>query len=271
MTTKAKKNGPAFDPDAGTSEGVGVPPPDEEGSDVDADETGADLPLSERPLIELVTLPLRKDLKDVAESLTVPQVRLVVDNYYTWQANRIAAHNQAAALVRTSEPHLALDYVEAAFAKFEDDMKAMLDAYTRTQHMGIWARSIMGVGPVLAAGLIAHLDITRAPTVGHFWRFAGLDPTVKWLGTKGAADLVDRGLAEVGADTITAELLAWIAQQTNRRHEVVEKMCTDPKSGKYSVTYAKKALARRPWNAALKVPAWKLGESFVKVQNYERD
>jgi hypothetical protein len=27
---------------------------------------------------------------------------------------------------------------------------------------------------------MAHIDITKAPTVGHIWRFAGLDPTVKW-------------------------------------------------------------------------------------------
>jgi hypothetical protein len=38
---------------------------------------------------------------------------------------------------------------------------------------------------VIAAGLLANIDIERAPTVGHIWRFAGLDPTVTWdKGTK---------------------------------------------------------------------------------------
>lgn len=40
--------------------------------------------------------------------------------------------------------------------------------------------SITGIGPVIAAGLLAHIDIEKAPTVGHIWRFAGLDPTVTW-------------------------------------------------------------------------------------------
>jgi hypothetical protein len=40
--------------------------------------------------------------------------------------------------------------------------------------------SIVGIGPVIAAGMLAHIDITKAPTVGHIWRFAGLDPTLKW-------------------------------------------------------------------------------------------
>ena len=41
-------------------------------------------------------------------------------------------------------------------------------------------KSQYGIGPVIAAGLLAHIDISRAPTVGHIWAFAGLDPTRKW-------------------------------------------------------------------------------------------
>jgi hypothetical protein len=44
----------------------------------------------------------------------------------------------------------------------------------------MWARSIVGIGPVISAGLLAHIDITKAPTVGHIWRYAGLDPTQSW-------------------------------------------------------------------------------------------
>jgi hypothetical protein len=60
---------------------------------------------------------------------------------------------------------------------------------------------------------LAHIDIEKAPTVGHIWRFAGLDPTCVW-----------------------------------------EKK------------------QKRPYNAKLKVLcAFKLGESFVKVQNHPND
>ena len=41
-------------------------------------------------------------------------------------------------------------------------------------------KSIVGIGPVIAAGLMCHIDIEKAPTVGHIWRFAGLDPTTIW-------------------------------------------------------------------------------------------
>lgn len=259
-----------FNPDSSEG-GIGLPVEDET-DQPDSDETGRDIPLEAVPVLDRIDfLPLRKDLKQVAGGLTIAEVRFIVDNYYTWQANRIASHNQATALSKTGEPHMALEYIEKAFKKFEDDMQAMLDAFTRSTEMGQWSRSILGVGPVLAAGLQAHLDITKAPTVGHFWRFAGVDPTIKWLGTKGAADLVDRGVREVGQEGVSADLLAWLAAETHRRHEVVERFAVDPETGKYSLTKLKKGLARRPWNAALKVMVWKLGESFNKVQNYERD
>jgi hypothetical protein len=28
--------------------------------------------------------------------------------------------------------------------------------------------------------LLARIDIVKAPTAGHIWRYAGLDPTVRW-------------------------------------------------------------------------------------------
>jgi hypothetical protein len=39
---------------------------------------------------------------------------------------------------------------------------------------------VCGIGPILAAGLIAHIDITKCPTVGHIWSFAGVNPEQKW-------------------------------------------------------------------------------------------
>jgi hypothetical protein len=48
--------------------------------------------------------------------------------------------------------------------------------YVEASPVGLWMVAQYGVGPVLAAGFLAHLDITVAPTAGHFWQFAGLNP-----------------------------------------------------------------------------------------------
>ena len=39
-----------------------------------------------------------------------------------------------------------------------------------------WAYEQTGVGPVIASGLAAHIDVTKAPTVSALWKFAGQAP-----------------------------------------------------------------------------------------------
>lgn len=62
----------------------------------------------------------------------------------------------------------------------ENQIRRALDTWSEGQELGRWAKSICGIGPVIAAGLLAHIDIAKAPTAGHIWRFAGLDPTMEW-------------------------------------------------------------------------------------------
>jgi hypothetical protein len=61
----------------------------------------------------------------------------------------------------------------------EGQIKRVLDAWSDKSRLGRWAKSIVGIGPVIASGLMAHIDIREAPVVGHIWRFAGLDQTVE--------------------------------------------------------------------------------------------
>ena len=90
---------------------------------------------------------LSRDLRNAAKTMGLREARYFVGAYYDLQDYRIAA---------------------------------VLDKWSAAQPMGEWSRAIVGIGPVIASGLMAHIDITKAPTVGHIWRYAGLDPTVKW-------------------------------------------------------------------------------------------
>ena len=123
---------------------------------------------------------LSRDLKQGMGLLTPHAVRYLVDYYYQMQRDRIRANAQILSGLPNQEPHGVLRWLGDNTASLEAQIKAGLDAYSMTSPLGRWCRSITGIGPVLAAGLIAHIDITQAPTVGHIWRFAGLDPTMKW-------------------------------------------------------------------------------------------
>jgi hypothetical protein len=137
-----------------------------------------------RDITELMELDplerLSRDLKASARLLTPSQARYLVDFYYQMQEYRIRAAAQDRAFNESGEPHELVTWVLGAMQTLENDIRRALDSYSESDPVGVWAKSIHGIGPVIAAGLLAHIDIEKAPTVGHIWRFAGLDPTTKW-------------------------------------------------------------------------------------------
>jgi hypothetical protein len=157
---------------------------------------------------------LRRDLREAAKSMGPAEARFLVDTYYQYQLYRIASEHQKRVLTQGGEPHAAIAWTSKAMERMEVDVRAMLDSWTMVEPtgMGAWARAIVGIGPVIAAGLAAHIDVTKAPSASHVWGFAGLRPDTRW----------EKG-------------------------------------------------QKRPWNARLKTLAWKIGESFVRMQGRQGD
>lgn len=123
---------------------------------------------------------LSRDLTKAAATMTDEEARFLVDAYYIMQDDRKRSNSQVSALAENEEPHAVLVWFAQQNATLEKQIARALDSYTAAHPMGSWMRTIVGVGPVISAGLLAHIDIEKAPTVGHIWSFAGLDPTRKW-------------------------------------------------------------------------------------------
>lgn len=123
---------------------------------------------------------LRRDLVRAASSLSIDEARYLVDAYYAMQEYRKAAANQVRSLAESREPHDVLRWLFEQNATVESQIKRALDSWTDALPAARWAKSICGIGPVISAGLAAHIDVSRCNTVGRIWRFAGLDPTVAW-------------------------------------------------------------------------------------------
>lgn len=131
----------------------------------------------------MVLRRVRADLRGASSTLTGEEVRYLVDTYYSIQDFRIQATGQARSLAADAEPHSATAFIGQGTNWIEESIKAVLDRYTANEPtgMGAWAREIVGIGPVLSAGLLAHKVFDpRFPTIGHTWSFAGLAPGVTW-------------------------------------------------------------------------------------------
>jgi hypothetical protein len=212
---------------------------------------------------------LTKDLRDSARNLTTNEARYLVDYYYKLQDDRV----RSAAQVRSSEEDESVGWIHYVFGhlhELESRIKSALGIYASGQPLGEWAQSITGIGPVISAGLLAHIDIVKTPHPGALWRLAGLDPTLEWVGREKAKALVNETVGK--SKTITEEALATICARTFRHPQSLKALALTPKPDgekpkKLTKENLTRALARRPWNARLKVLAWKIGESFVKQRN----
>jgi hypothetical protein len=121
-----------------------------------------------------------RDVRSMSSNLDSSSARKLVDSYYVLQENRIAFAAQARELEKQQSPYELVAFIAHNLHIMEKSLKYPLQRYAESSVAGEWAISQYGIGPVLAAGLSAHIDITKAPTAGSVWRYAGLDPTQKW-------------------------------------------------------------------------------------------
>lgn len=125
-------------------------------------------------------LRAKKDLRSAAGTMSVDEVRYLVDLYYQIQHRRIESANQITGSLDAEEPHALLVYLFVNCEVLEKTIASALKLYSESSQLGRWAMGNVGIGGILAAGLLAHIDVTRSNSAGGIWRFAGLDPTSVW-------------------------------------------------------------------------------------------
>jgi hypothetical protein len=117
---------------------------------------------------------LSKDLKEATRTLTQSEARFLVDYYYQLQNDRIRAKNQVRSM--SDEPNDVILWLSDNTAVLEKQIAVALQKYAESNFVGRWSMSICGVAGVISAGLLAHIDITKASNVGHIYSFAGILP-----------------------------------------------------------------------------------------------
>ena len=121
-----------------------------------------------------------KEMVLSATKLTNPEARFLVSNYYAAQDARKRSDMQIRHMGDNVALPEVLSYSRDGNAVIEGQVMKCLESWANGSPVGRWCLAQFGVGPVLAAGFLAHLDIERAPTAGHFWSFAGQNPEMKW-------------------------------------------------------------------------------------------
>ena len=122
--------------------------------------------------------PSKAEIKESVIVFDEREIRDLLRYYYIMQEDRKRLNSQVLALGRDS--NVLLDYLATSAKSHEALIKTAMDAYTENHPVGSWMREVHGIGPVISAGILAHIDITKAQTAGAIWNFAGLNPDIKW-------------------------------------------------------------------------------------------
>lgn len=123
----------------------------------------------------------RRDIKEMGSRMGRDEVRFMVATFYQHQRDRIRTGNRISAYEKAEKNAMnVMQFFNTQSRLLEELMKYPLEAYVNEDEVGKWLISLRGIGPLLAAGLLAYLDIERAPVASSFWRYAGFDPSVTW-------------------------------------------------------------------------------------------
>jgi len=204
---------------------------------------------------------LNKDLRAAIKSgkflVGLDQARFLVDYYYQLQKLRCGSENQLRSM--EGEPTDLIDWLHRQLFFLEQQIKSALEGWTDRSAVSRWAKTIVGIGPILSAGLEAHIDISRAATVGRIWSYAGLNPKQRWIGKEGAAKLI-KELEVTKKNYKEPGTIAKVSERSGRSVESLVRFTAENTFKDFSAW-----LAKRPWNGRLKTLCWKVGQSFIKV------
>jgi hypothetical protein len=183
---------------------------------------------------------LTKELRTAAAGLNDDAARYLVDTYYDMQHDRIRAAGQIRA-VETEPPNAVVSWLSSSFEILEEGIKSALNQYTLNHKMGSWMREVYGIGPVLSAGLLAHIYMGKWCSVCHGRNRADC----KRRQEDKKFNVAPHGYQEEISLPTTGRIwqFAGIAGDDQKPWKQGEK---------------------RPHNARLKTLTWKVGQSFMK-------
>ena len=215
---------------------------------------------------------LSKGLKQEIVNITNPDrdmIKMLVQTYYEQQKARIALRNRIRAIEK-GEKKGSMDmcnWLLKGHVVMEVGCKQALELILQNSEVGQWLLQITGIGPVIAAGCLAHFNIEGRQWASQFISYAGLnDNNVPFIGRVGAEKTMKQVLkmfpAEVSNNDFTDEMAIEFTRMIGRRFEYIRDHGYDSVHGRWDKNAMIAAAAKIPYNATLKMLMWKIGQSF---------
>ncbi len=110
---------------------------------------------------------------EVSNKMDRDQAACLIKDFYLMQDNRMRAAHQHRQLEKRGDKGDVLSYASKLFQKNEDHLALLICLWGKDQKMAQWAMQNVGIGKIMSAGLVAHIDVTKSPHLSSLWAFAG--------------------------------------------------------------------------------------------------
>ena len=210
----------------------------------------------------------KKILADLATANPSRQeIQTLVNLFYQMQDFRKAIREQIRSIQGKDEKKtsvVVLDYFLKSTTVIESNCQKVLQVICENSEVGRWLLQIKGIGPVLAAGCLAYFDVADKQYATQFISYAGLnDNNRPWIGKVGAEAI----MKEISSDTwLNDDEAGCFSVRTKWPLSYLRDKAYKEGKG-WSRSELIKAAAKVPYNRNLKVLMWKIGKSFIWVQN----
>ena len=223
----------------------------------------------EKLIIESVSA--KKTKLETIGAVNKQQIKTMVKLYYETQNLRIIANGTVNSAKKNGDEE---KIVNAFLLDVEDyhiiekNISNQLEAICKSQEVGRWLLKICGIGPVLAAGLLAYFDVTKTSYASGFISYAGLnDNNRPWLGKDKSKEILEDLMKEHESDEITDEIMYEYSAITQWGYNTFRDSAYNSKKKTWSKTEIIKTASKIPYNKELKSLLWKVGQSFIYQKN----
>lgn len=223
----------------------------------------------EKLIIESVSA--KKTKLETIEAVNKQQIKTMVKLYYETQNLRIIANGTVNSAKKNGDEEKIINAFLLDVEDYhiiEKNISNQLEAICRSQEVGRWLLKICGIGPVLAAGLLAYFDVTKTSYASGFISYAGLnDNNRPWLGKDKSKEILDDLMKEHESDEITDEIMYEYSAITQWGYNTFRDSAYNSKKKTWSKTEIIKTASKIPYNKELKSLLWKVGQSFIYQKN----
>ncbi len=162
--------------------------------------------------------------------------------------------------------HPLLDFLNKSFGRMERQMRLAMEIYVDQSVPGRWAIETPGIGPLIASSLLAYVDLNKCgDNPQKLWRYAGLDPTSKWV-TYAEIDPQLAATKLLYGKKLTDRHIKWLCKYFNKKYEILYNRARKYGQGEVTWKSLRSALAVKPWNKDFKTVCYYLGKG-IRLRN----